>query len=171
MILVCQIHTCVPSVGVLVMRGVDEAFDVASTLWQEKCVITGVEDCSSLFLGTINTNAKSSDAIFELPKSDEVNASGCPRKWYNCVRDSAGLVCISQGQSITLDGATGRILRGSVPQMEPAIDRDFTTLLQWTNKYRRVDILGSCDTANEVHDAMQFGAEGIGLLCIDKLYV
>jgi pyruvate,orthophosphate dikinase len=53
--------------------------------------------------------------------------------------------------------------------MEPAIDRDFTTLLQWTNQFRQMDVLASCDTADEVRDAVQFGADGIGLLRLEHL--
>jgi hypothetical protein len=165
------------------MGDMEEAYDASiSGLWHSKCVITSVEDCSSLFLGTINIKIESSSTAKTqnnetvcdrdtLPTCNDLDKSECLQKSYDCVRDSAGNVCISQGQSLTLDGATGRILNGNVPLMEPAIDRDFTTLLQWTSQYRRVDILGSCDTADEVHNAIQYGAEGIGLLRIEHLYV
>ena len=86
-----------------------------------------------------------------------------------CIKNSTGENCISEGQIPTLDGATGRILNGFVPKMEPATDRYFATVLQWSNQYRRMDVLGFCDQSSDVCEMMQFGADGIGLLSIQNL--
>lgn len=158
----------------MVIGAIDTAFDEMTSLWQDKCVITEVQDCSSLILGTESIHSKplsikGRDKTGVKTPAESRTTLNCVRKQYNCVLDSTGLICISQGALITLDGPTGRILKGKVPIMEPAIDRDFTTLLKWTKQYRRMDVLASCNAVDEVRDAVTFGADGIGMLCIEHL--
>lgn len=155
------------------MDNVNSSHDTANAILQDKCVITGVSKSSSLFLGH-KGDCKSDLGSIRLENVNNIASSESTSpidKSHDSVRDGTGAICISSGDVLTLDGATGRILKGAVPQMEPAIDRDFTTLLQWTNQYRRVDIMSTCDSTTDVCDAAQFGAEGIGLLRIEKLYV
>jgi phosphoenolpyruvate synthase/pyruvate phosphate dikinase len=168
----------------------------ASVMLKEKCVITGATECCSLYLdtffsstGTVSIGSSSAEYAHNMEEAKEDNQSNillmrdgseskpqidtstCEMKHFDCVCDSSGKVTVLHGQYLTLDGVTGRILLGDVPRMEAAIDRDFNQLLKWTDQYRRVDVLAKCDMAEEVEQAMQFGAEGIGMLRIENMYV
>ncbi len=71
---------------------------------------------------------------------------------------------------ITLDGATGQILKGSIPTLKPELSGDFATLLQWADQYRRMKVRANAETVQDARMARDFGAEGIGLCRTEHMF-
>jgi pyruvate, orthophosphate dikinase len=78
---------------------------------------------------------------------------------------------IKAGDFLTLDGSTGRVIRGRVPLVAPAISPEFTELLGWANERKRLLVLGSVNTPKEALQAKSHGAEGIGLCRTEHMFM
>jgi len=77
---------------------------------------------------------------------------------------------LKEGDIITLDGATGDIMAGSVPTIEPELVGDFGTLMVWADKHRRMKVRTNAETPADCRTARQFGAEGIGLCRTEHMF-
>ena len=77
---------------------------------------------------------------------------------------------VSKGEWITVDGNTGQILLGEVPTVEPKLDEYFTTLMGWTDDFRRLGVRANADTPEDATLAKQLGAEGIGLCRTEHMF-
>jgi len=77
---------------------------------------------------------------------------------------------LKEGDVITLDGATGQVMLGEVPMIEPELAGDFGVLMEWADKYRRMRVRTNAETPNDCRIARQFGAEGIGLCRTEHMF-
>ena len=77
---------------------------------------------------------------------------------------------IVEGDWLTVDGATGRVLLGRVPTRRPEPGDDFETLLGWADDVRRLGVRANADTAADAETARRFGAEGIGLCRTEHMF-
>ena len=50
-------------------------------------------------------------------------------------------VCLHQGDSITIDGSTGTVYMGGMPTIAAGRDEYFQTIMQWADKYKRMQVL------------------------------
>jgi pyruvate,orthophosphate dikinase len=89
---------------------------------------------------------------------------------YNNQYLSAGGVRIEAGQILTLDGATGEVFIGSVAMVEPQLSGDFSTLMGWADKVRRLRVRANAETPLDTETARRFGAEGIGLCRTEHMF-
>jgi pyruvate, orthophosphate dikinase len=89
---------------------------------------------------------------------------------YNNQYLSAGGVRIEAGQILTLDGATGEVFIGSVAMVEPQLSGDFSTLMGWADKVRRLRVRANAETPLDAETARRFGAEGIGLCRTEHMF-
>ena len=89
---------------------------------------------------------------------------------YNKQYLSAGGVRIEAGQIITLDGATGEVFIGTVAMVEPQLSGDFSTLMGWADKVRRLRVRANAETPLDAETARRFGAEGIGLCRTEHMF-
>jgi pyruvate, orthophosphate dikinase len=71
---------------------------------------------------------------------------------------------------ITLDGATGQVLKGAVPTVKPELSGDFATLLSWADDFRRMKVRANAETVLDARIAREFGAEGIGLCRTEHMF-
>jgi pyruvate, orthophosphate dikinase len=71
---------------------------------------------------------------------------------------------------ITLDGSTGRIIRGKVPTVEPELSDQFETLMSWADGFRRLAVRANADTPRDAKKARAFGATGIGLCRTEHMF-
>jgi pyruvate, orthophosphate dikinase len=71
---------------------------------------------------------------------------------------------------ITLDGATGQVLKGAVPTLKPEVSGDFATLLAWADEFRRMQVRANAETLQDARMAKDFGAEGIGLCRTEHMF-
>ncbi|HEX7750864.1 MAG TPA: pyruvate, phosphate dikinase [Novosphingobium sp.] len=77
---------------------------------------------------------------------------------------------LKEGDLITLDGASGEIMAGEVPTIEPELVGDFGTLMEWADKHRRMKVRTNAETPADCRMARQFGAEGIGLCRTEHMF-
>ena len=53
---------------------------------------------------------------------------------------------IKEGDIITIDGSTGRIILGEVKTVKPEISGDFSKILNWADKFRKLKIRTNSET-------------------------
>ena len=80
-------------------------------------------------------------------------------------------VIVKEGDVITLDGSTGKVMLGEVPMIEPTLSDDFETLLSWANDIKRLAVRANADTPGDAVKAREFGAEGIGLCRTEHMFM
>ena len=78
---------------------------------------------------------------------------------------------LAEGDQLTIDGGTGRVIVGSVPLVPPAIDENFGTILGWADEFRRLRVRANADTPEDASKAREFGAEGIGLCRTEHMFM
>jgi len=83
---------------------------------------------------------------------------------------SAGGVTLHKGDVVTIDGASGEIIKGRVPMREPKLPDDFIRLMQWADGFRRLKVRANADTPADARQARAFGAEGIGLCRTEHMF-
>ncbi len=96
-----------------------------------------------------------------------------------------GSSVVKQGDSISIDGATGEVLLGEIKTQPSEIlqvvkgeikpeDSElfgyFTKLLSWADDVRRMGVRANADTPEDAGVAFAFGAEGIGLTRTEHMF-
>jgi len=71
---------------------------------------------------------------------------------------------------LSFDGSTGNIYAGQLKTEEPNVEGDFKTIMDWADKYRVLNIRTNADTPKDAKQAVQFGAEGIGLCRTEHMF-
>ena len=71
---------------------------------------------------------------------------------------------------ISLDGATGEVMAGAVPTVEPGVSGDFKRIMQWADKTRTMSVRTNADAPEDAARAREFGAEGIGLCRTEHMF-
>jgi len=77
---------------------------------------------------------------------------------------------VKEGDTITIDGSTGRIILGKVPTVKPEISGDFSKLMSWADKIRKLKVRTNSETPLDTKTARDFGAEGIGLCRTEHMF-
>ncbi|MCA1974847.1 MAG: pyruvate, phosphate dikinase, partial [Caenispirillum sp.] len=77
---------------------------------------------------------------------------------------------IKEGDTITLDGATGEVMAGAVPTIQPELTGDFGILMEWVDGIRRLRVRANAETPLDAQTARKFGAEGIGLCRTEHMF-
>jgi pyruvate,orthophosphate dikinase len=78
---------------------------------------------------------------------------------------------LAEGDTITIDGGTGRVVIGEVPLVPPQINEDFETILGWADELRRMKVRANADTPEDAAKARDFGAQGIGLCRTEHMFM
>jgi pyruvate,orthophosphate dikinase len=78
---------------------------------------------------------------------------------------------LGEGDLLTIDGGTGRVILGSVPLVPPQINEDFETILGWADDMRRLKVRANADTPEDAAKAREFGAQGIGLCRTEHMFM
>ncbi len=77
---------------------------------------------------------------------------------------------VKEGDIITIDGSTGRIILGKVPTVKPEISGDFSKLMSWADDTRKLKVRTNSETPIDTKTARDFGAEGIGLCRTEHMF-
>ena len=77
---------------------------------------------------------------------------------------------VKEGDLITIDGSTGRIIQGEVPKIKPEISGDFSKLMRWADSFRKLKVRTNSETPSDTKTARDFGAEGIGLCRTEHMF-
>ncbi len=77
---------------------------------------------------------------------------------------------VREGDVITIDGASGEVMMGEVPTVQPVLAGDFGVLMGWADKVRRLKVRTNAETPLDCRTARDFGAEGIGLCRTEHMF-
>jgi pyruvate, orthophosphate dikinase len=77
---------------------------------------------------------------------------------------------LGEGDVITIDGASGEVMAGEVPTVQPELAGDFGTLMVWADGARRMKVRTNAETPLDAKVAREFGAEGIGLCRTEHMF-
>lgn len=79
-------------------------------------------------------------------------------------------IIVKEGDYLSLDGSTGEVFLGEIPLTEPVLGKDFLTLLEWTDFFRKLKVRTNADTPSDSRKAREFGAQGIGLTRTEHMF-
>jgi len=82
----------------------------------------------------------------------------------------SGAITIKEGDMITIDGTNGEVILGTVPTVQPKISGYFSTIMAWSNKFKKLKIRTNAETEKDSKVARDFGAEGIGLCRTEHMF-
>ena len=77
---------------------------------------------------------------------------------------------LSEGDSISIDGALGEVYLGELDTEPPKLSEEFNQLMQWCSSTKKLSIRTNAETVPEVSKALEFGAEGIGLCRTEHMF-
>ncbi len=83
---------------------------------------------------------------------------------------TAGDVVLKEGDFISIDGSTGRVILGKAPLIDAEITAEFRTLLEWADSVRKLGVRANADNPKDAKNAFEFGAEGIGLCRTEHMF-
>ena len=99
-----------------------------------------------------------------------VSGSGEINIDYESKEFKAGDLTIKEGDIITIDGGTGKVMKGLVPTVKPDISGYFSTLMKWADEFRKLKVRTNAETPQDTKMARNFGAEGIGLCRTEHMF-
>lgn len=77
---------------------------------------------------------------------------------------------INQGDVITIDGSTGKIIIGKVDLIESNFSEEFKTILKWSDEEKHLKVRANAETKIDAEVSIKFGAEGIGLSRTEHMF-
>jgi pyruvate,orthophosphate dikinase len=78
---------------------------------------------------------------------------------------------VKKDDIITIDGATGKVILGAAPLIEPTLSGEFETILKWADETRTIGVRANADYPRDADQARKFGAEGIGLCRTEHMFM
>jgi pyruvate,orthophosphate dikinase len=82
-----------------------------------------------------------------------------------------GSLTLKEGDWISLDGSTGRVILGKSNTLLPdPSSGDFATFMGWADKVRQLGVRANADVPRDAGVARRFGAEGIGLCRTEHMF-
>ncbi|MBI1727499.1 MAG: pyruvate, phosphate dikinase [Candidatus Rokubacteria bacterium] len=82
----------------------------------------------------------------------------------------AGRAVVREGQVVTLNGATGEVVMGALPLVDPKLSAEFRQLLEWARSASTTRVRANADTPDDAAKAREFEAEGIGLVRTEHMF-
>ncbi len=83
---------------------------------------------------------------------------------------TVGELKVNDGDWLSIDGSTGEVFEGQIPLVEPTLSGDFETLMGWADSFRTMKVKTNADTPKDAKIALEFGAEGIGLVRTEHMF-
>jgi pyruvate,orthophosphate dikinase len=76
-----------------------------------------------------------------------------------------------EGDWISLDGTTGRVIKGKLNTLDPSPDDpELQKFMQWSEPFRTMKVRANADIPRDAIQARAFGAEGIGLCRTEHMF-
>lgn len=81
-----------------------------------------------------------------------------------------GSYVFKEGDYISLDGSAGEVLKGQVKTVPPELSGDFGKIMSWADEIRTLKVRTNADNPRDAKQAVEFGAEGIGLCRTEHMF-
>ncbi|MFY9590058.1 pyruvate, phosphate dikinase [Rickettsia endosymbiont of Halotydeus destructor] len=82
----------------------------------------------------------------------------------------AGNITIKQGETITIDGGTGKVFLGKVPLIQPVFTEESELILTWADEISHLKVRANAETVTDAVVSLRFGAQGIGLCRTEHMF-
>lgn len=77
---------------------------------------------------------------------------------------------VMEGDWISLDGSSGKVYLGRIATQIPKLTGEFGRLMKWADEIRTLKVRTNADTPADARQAIEFGAEGIGLCRTEHMF-
>ena len=74
------------------------------------------------------------------------------------------------GDVISLDGSTGLVYKGAIKTVPATISGNFKKFMDWADARRTLKVRTNADTPGDAKRAVEFGAEGVGLVRTEHMF-
>ncbi len=75
-----------------------------------------------------------------------------------------------EGEVLTLNGTQGLVYEGQLPMMDSTKNPRLQEFMDLIDKYRRLGVRANAETPKDARQALEFGAEGIGLFRTEHMF-
>ena len=82
----------------------------------------------------------------------------------------SGDIIIGEGDYISIDGNTGNVYPGRIATVAPEMSGDFAKVMTWADEIRTMKVRTNADNPRDAKQAVEFGAEGIGLCRTEHMF-
>ena len=83
---------------------------------------------------------------------------------------SVDSLVVKEGDWISIDGSTGRVILGAVPTIDAELSGEFDAFMKMADQFRRLKVRANADIPRDANKAREFGAEGIGLCRTEHMF-
>jgi pyruvate, orthophosphate dikinase len=77
---------------------------------------------------------------------------------------------VEEGDWLTLDGGEGTVYADQLPLVTPELPKSYHTIMKWADEIRKIGVRTNADTPQDARKAVEFGAEGIGLVRTEHMF-
>ncbi|MBT3448116.1 MAG: pyruvate, phosphate dikinase [Bacteroidetes Order II. Incertae sedis bacterium] len=81
-----------------------------------------------------------------------------------------GKVTVREGDWISINGSTGEVILGSQKLVDPELTGYFAEFMSWVDEFRTMKVRTNADAPADALQAIEFGAEGIGLCRTEHMF-
>ncbi|UOF88933.1 pyruvate, phosphate dikinase [Fodinisporobacter ferrooxydans] len=82
-----------------------------------------------------------------------------------------GEQALKEGDWITVDGSTGRVILGAVPMIDPELTEEMKKILEWADQYRKLLVMSNADNPVDARRSVEYGAQGVGLCRTEHMFM
>ena len=86
------------------------------------------------------------------------------------MKDGKSGKVVKEGEWLTLDGSEGVVYADQLPLVAPEFPKAYQTIMKWADGIRRLHVRTNADTPQDARKAIEFGAEGIGLVRTEHMF-
>ena len=77
---------------------------------------------------------------------------------------------IKEGDIISIDGSTGYVYLGEIKKVTPELSGNFAKFMEWADEFRTLEVKANADNPRDAKQALDFGAQGIGLCRTEHMF-
>ena len=86
------------------------------------------------------------------------------------MKDGKSGKSVKEGEWLTLDGSEGVVYVDQLPLVTPEFPKAYQTIMKWADGIRKLHVRTNADTPHDARKAIEFGAEGIGLVRTEHMF-
>ncbi|HLK56776.1 MAG TPA: pyruvate, phosphate dikinase [Chthonomonadaceae bacterium] len=83
---------------------------------------------------------------------------------------TVGNIVVKEGDTITMDGSSGNVYLGALKLIAPEVSGAFGELMTWADSFRTMKVRTNADNPRDAQQAIDLGAEGIGLCRTEHMF-